>query len=41
MSEYKFGLAGYGLYLPGDFETAAQIAERAGITEDEVKALGN
>ena len=34
------GLAGYGLYLPEKKESAAQVAEKAGLTEEQVRALG-
>ncbi len=30
------GVAGYGLYLPSEFETAEQIADRSGLTPDQV-----
>jgi 3-oxoacyl-[acyl-carrier-protein] synthase-3 len=34
------GIEGYGLYLPDRYETAAEIAARAGMTTEEVVALG-
>ncbi|MFH1091332.1 MAG: 3-oxoacyl-[acyl-carrier-protein] synthase III C-terminal domain-containing protein, partial [Pseudomonadota bacterium] len=34
------GLVSYGLYTPAEFETAAEIAAKAGLTAAEVRALG-
>ena len=34
------GVAGYGLYLPDGYETAEEIADRAGLKADEVRELG-
>jgi len=34
------GIVSYGLYLPESYETAEEIAERSGLSLEEVKALG-
>ena len=34
------GIVSYGLYLPPDFESAADVAAKAGMTMEEVRALG-
>jgi 3-oxoacyl-[acyl-carrier-protein] synthase-3 len=36
----EVGMVGYGLYFPAEFETAAEIASRAGLTLDQVATLG-
>lgn len=40
VAEEKIGIVSYGLYLPQGFETAGQVAERAGISIEQVRALG-
>jgi 3-oxoacyl-[acyl-carrier-protein] synthase-3 len=37
-SAFQIGLVGYGLYLPQDFETAAAVAGRSGLTRERVTA---
>ena len=37
---FQLGLVSYGLYLPSGFETAEEVAARAGLTPTEVIALG-
>ncbi len=39
-AKIKVGLAGYGLYLPQEKETAAQVAEKAGLSKEQVLDLG-
>ncbi|MCX5907229.1 MAG: hypothetical protein NTY64_08580, partial [Deltaproteobacteria bacterium] len=34
--ERTIGLVSYGFYLPKNFETAAEIAERAGLSREQV-----
>jgi 3-oxoacyl-[acyl-carrier-protein] synthase-3 len=36
----KIGIVSYGLYFPKDFETADDVANRAGLSFDEAMALG-
>ena len=36
----QLGIVSYGLYLPGGFENAAEIAKRANLKPEAVKALG-
>ncbi len=38
--ENKIGIVSYGIYLPGQFETPEEVAERAGISVEEALALG-
>lgn len=36
----KIGIVSYGLYVPENFETSTEVATRAGLTPEEVIALG-
>jgi len=36
----KIGIVSYGLYFPKDFETADDVATKAGLTSQDVMALG-
>ena len=36
----NIGIVSYGLYFPDGFETAGEVAEKSGLTVDDVKALG-
>ena len=38
MDEFSLGLVSYGLYLPAGFETAKEIAERSGLSREQVVA---
>jgi 3-oxoacyl-[acyl-carrier-protein] synthase III len=40
MKKTNIGIVSYGLYLPAGFETADQIAARAGLSIEKVRALG-
>ncbi len=38
--EVQIGIVSYGIYLPGQFETSEEVAKRAGLSVEEVLALG-
>jgi len=40
MTNMKIGIVSYGLYFPKEFETAEDVAAKAGLTVQEVMALG-
>ena len=39
-AEATIGIVSYGLYLPAEFETAEEVAVRAGIPVEDVQSLG-